>query len=84
MQRLTEFSPGSKNRGGQNPARRLYPFAAFAAPRFFEAEPMVTPIFGQSLARMHSLQRGLFAGTQSISACVYTATEAARALTLGL
>jgi hypothetical protein len=32
----------------------------------------------------HSAQRGLFAGTQSIAACVYTATEAARALTLGL
>jgi PE family len=32
----------------------------------------------------HSLQRGLFAGTQSISACVYTATEAARALALGI
>ena len=32
----------------------------------------------------HSLQRGLFAGTQSVAACVYTATEAARSLTLGL
>ncbi|HTY30495.1 PE domain-containing protein [Mycobacterium sp.] len=32
----------------------------------------------------HAVQRGLFAGTQSIAACVYTATEAARALTLGL
>jgi hypothetical protein len=32
----------------------------------------------------HSLQRGLFAGTQSVASCVYTATEAARSLTLGL
>ncbi|HET7074749.1 MAG TPA: PE domain-containing protein [Mycobacterium sp.] len=32
----------------------------------------------------HSLQRGLFAGTQSVASSVYTATEAARSLTLGL
>lgn len=32
----------------------------------------------------HSLQRGLLAGTQSVASCVYTATEAARSLTLGL
>ncbi|BBZ50408.1 PE domain-containing protein [Mycobacterium heidelbergense] len=32
----------------------------------------------------HSLQRGLFAGTQGVASCVYTATEAARSLTLGL
>jgi PE family len=32
----------------------------------------------------HAVQRGLFAGAQSVSACVYTATEAARSLALGL
>ena len=32
----------------------------------------------------HAVQRGLFAGTQSIASCVYAATEAARSLTLGL
>lgn len=32
----------------------------------------------------HAVQRGLFAGTQSVAACVYTATEAARSLTLGM
>ena len=32
----------------------------------------------------HSLQRGLFAGMQGVASCVYTATEAARSLALGL
>jgi hypothetical protein len=32
----------------------------------------------------HAVQRGLFAGTQNITACVYAATEAARTLTMGL
>lgn len=32
----------------------------------------------------HAAQRGLFAGTQNIAACVYTASEAVRSLTLGL
>ncbi|OBK50806.1 PE domain-containing protein [Mycobacterium sp. 1081908.1] len=32
----------------------------------------------------HAVQRGLFAGTQSVASCVYTATEAARSLALGL
>jgi hypothetical protein len=32
----------------------------------------------------HAAQRGLFAGTQGVASGVYTATEAARGLTLGL
>jgi hypothetical protein len=32
----------------------------------------------------HAAQRGLFAGTQSVAAAVYDATEAARAAAIGL
>ncbi|OBG35101.1 PE family protein [Mycobacterium alsense] len=72
--------------------------AAAAAPALLGAMPMGndpdSALFAAALnacggaylgvVQEHAVQRGLFAGTQSIAACVYTATEAARSLTLGV